>query len=87
MTEQERKFIDTYNSLTPEQKTLAQACLDDIAGNGIKPYHSLTTAAGLLGVTYRTALEYIRTGKLKAHKAAGKWIVYADDVRAFLDGK
>ena len=87
MTEQERKFIDTYTKLTPEQKELAQACLDDIAGTGIRPYHSLTTAAGLLNVTYRTALEYIRTGKLKAHKAAGKWIVYADDVRDFLDGK
>lgn len=87
MTQQEQRFLQTYNSLSPADKELVQAYIDDLTGENIKPHYSLKTAAGILHVTYRTALEYIRTGKLKAHKAAGKWIVYADDVKAFIEGK
>lgn len=87
MTEQEQRFLQTYNDLPPAKKELVQAYIDDLNGDGIKPHYSLKTAAGILDVTYRTALEYIRSDKLKAHKAAGKYIIYADDLKAFIDGK
>lgn len=87
MTKQEQAFITAYNDLSEADKQLVMEYVLDLTGDNIKPHYSLKTAAGILHVTYRTCLEYIRTGKLKAHKAAGKWIIYADDLKAFIDGK
>lgn len=46
--------------------------------------YSLTDAAGALGVTYRTALSYIKEGRLKAHKVGGKWNIDKADLEAFI---
>ena len=46
--------------------------------------YSLTDAAGALGVTYRTALSYIKEGKLKAHKVGGKWTIDRADLETFI---
>ena len=87
MTGKEREFIDLWQSLDERERDLTLAYMRDITGKNIKPFFNIKTAAGVLKVTERTALEYIRTGKLTAHKAAGRWIIYKDDLEAFIDGR
>lgn len=48
---------------------------------------TLPDAAELLHCTQRTIWNYIRAGKLPAHKAAGRWILRRDDVIAFATGE
>ena len=87
MTKREQAFTEAYSKLSESDKDLVLRYMQDLNGDTIKPYHDLRTAAGILRVTYRTALEYIRTGKLKAHKIAGKWAIYHEDLIAFTEGR
>lgn len=87
MTEQEQKFLQTYNDLSPANKELVQAYIDDLTGDSIKPFYTIPTAAGVLQVSYRTVQRYVRTGKLPAHKVAGRQIIYAEDLKAFIEGR
>ena len=54
---------------------------------------SITTAYTLeelkpvLGVSYRSLLQYIKDGKLAAVKIGGRWKVSADNLKAFIDGR
>lgn len=44
---------------------------------------SLAEAAQLLGVHYMTAYRYVRTGRLRATKRGGSWVVGAGDLEEF----
>lgn len=87
MTKAERDFIDLWNSLDDRGKALTMAYMRDITGDNIRPYYDINRAAGMLGVTYRTCIQYIRDGKLKAHKIGGKWGIYPEDLNAFIDNR
>lgn len=87
MTDREQLFIQTYSKLSEPEKELVLRYMLDMTGDSIKPYHTLQTAAGIIGVTYRTCLEYIRTDKLKAHKVGGKWAIYNTDLKEFMEGR
>ena len=47
----------------------------------------LTELEEALGVTHRTLLEYVRTGKLKAVKVGGKWKVSEANLMSFINGE
>ena len=47
--------------------------------------YTLTELENIIGVTHRTLLEYIKTGKLQGRKIAGKWRVSAENTRRFLN--
>lgn len=49
--------------------------------------YTLTELEKVIGVSHRTLLSYVKSGKLKARKIAGKWRVTSDQLRDFLDGK
>lgn len=87
MTEQEQRFLTTYNALTPAQKELVQQYIDDLTGDSIKPFYTTGTAAGILQTSVRTVERYIKDKKLKAHKVGGRQLIYAEDLREFLDGR
>lgn len=48
--------------------------------------YSLTELEPVLGVTHRTLLSYVKTGKLKAVKIGGKWKVSEENLRNFING-
>ena len=48
--------------------------------------YSLTEIAPILGVTHRTLLTYVSTGKLKDVKIGGKWKVSEDNLKRFING-
>lgn len=54
--------------------------------NSLRVY-TLTEIEPVLGVTHRTLLEYVKTGKLKAVKIGGKWKISEDNLREFINGK
>lgn len=45
---------------------------------------TLSEIAPIIGVSYRTLLSYVYSGRLKARKIGGKWRVTETDFRAFL---
>ena len=49
--------------------------------------YTLTELEPVLGVTHRTLLEYVKTGKLKAVKIGGKWKVSDDNLKKFINGE
>lgn len=49
--------------------------------------YTLTELEPVLGVTHRTLLDYVKTGRLKAVKIGGKWKVSEDNLRRFLNGE
>ncbi|MEE3334685.1 MAG: helix-turn-helix domain-containing protein [Ruminococcus sp.] len=49
--------------------------------------YTLTELQPVLGVTYRTLLQYIKEGKLAAVKIGGIWRISADNLKAFVDGR
>lgn len=49
--------------------------------------YSLTEIEPILGVTHRTLLTYISTGKLKGVKIGGKWKVSEDNLKKFINGE
>lgn len=48
--------------------------------------YTLTELEGILGVTHRTLLEYVKQGKLKARKIGGKWKVTEANLKEFING-
>ena len=48
--------------------------------------YTLTELEGVLGVSHRTLLTYVKQGRLKAVKAGGKWKVTKEQLKAFIDG-
>lgn len=48
--------------------------------------YTLTEIEPVLGVTRRTLLRYINSGKLKAVKIGNKWKVSEDNLKAFING-
>lgn len=54
--------------------------------NTIKLY-TLQELEGLLEVTTRTLLTYIKEGKLKAVKIGGKWKVSESNLQDFINGR
>lgn len=48
---------------------------------------SLVELEGVLGVTHRTLLTYVNTGKLKAVKVGGKWKVSEANLNRFVNGE
>jgi excisionase family DNA binding protein len=46
--------------------------------------YSLTELESVIGVTHRTLLTYVKTGKLKAVKVGGRWKVKERDLCVFL---
>ena len=48
--------------------------------------YTLTELEGVLGVSHRTLLTYVKQGRLKAVKAGGKWKVTKEQLKAFVDG-
>lgn len=49
--------------------------------------YTLQELEGLLEVTTRTLLQYIKEGKLKAVKIGGKWKVSESNLQDFINGK
>ena len=48
---------------------------------------SLEAVAAALGITKRSAIEYVRGGRLKAIKVGAKWKVSPDNLRKFIEGE
>lgn len=54
--------------------------------DGLRHY-SLTELEGVVGVSHRTLMRYVKDGKLKAVKIGGKWRVSEANLKAFLNGE
>lgn len=48
--------------------------------------YTLTEVEPILGVSHRTLLDYVKTGKIKAVKIGGKWKVSEENLKAFING-
>lgn len=48
--------------------------------------YTLPQVAKILGVTDRTAWNYVKAQKIKAVKIGGKWKVSEDNLREFING-
>lgn len=48
--------------------------------------YTLAELEPILGVTHRTLLSYVKTGKLKAAKIGGKWKVSEANLNSFING-
>lgn len=48
--------------------------------------YTLAEIEPILGVTRRTLLEYIKSGKLKAVKIGNKWKVSEENLKDFING-
>ena len=48
--------------------------------------YTLTELEPILGVTHRTILTYVKTGKLKAVKIGGKYKVSEENLKKFING-
>lgn len=55
--------------------------------NEIVKTYTLEELEEILGVTYRTLLNYLATGKLKGVKIGRKWHVSEENLKNFLNGK
>lgn len=49
--------------------------------------YTLTELEPILGVTHRTLLSYVKSGRLKAVKVGGKWKVSKDNLAKFINGE
>ena len=49
--------------------------------------YSLTELEPILGVTHRTLLNYVSSGKLKAVKIGGKWKVSEENLKKLINGE
>lgn len=67
---------------TVPEGSQALSQLDEIVG---KKYVTLRQLASLLGVTYQTVLRYVREDKLHAVRVGGRYRVYEDELRRFLE--
>lgn len=50
-------------------------------------HYTLTEIEPILGITHRTLLTYVKTGRLKAVKWGGKWRITEDNLRHFINGE
>jgi len=48
--------------------------------------YTLKDLSGLLKVTERTLLTYIKDGKLKGQKIGGKWLISETNLQKFMNG-
>lgn len=48
--------------------------------------YTLPQVAKIIGVTDRTAWNYVKAGKIKAVKIGGKWKISEDNLREFING-
>lgn len=49
--------------------------------------YTLTEVEPILGVSHRTLLDYVKTGKIKAVKIGGKWKVSEENLKVFINGE
>lgn len=49
--------------------------------------YTLSELEPILGVTHRTLLTYVKTGRLAAVKMGGQWKVSEDNLKAFINGE
>lgn len=49
--------------------------------------YTLTEVEPILGVSHRTLLDYVKTGKIKAVKIGGKWKVSEENLKTFINGE
>lgn len=49
--------------------------------------YTLTELEPILGVTHRTLLTYVKSGKLKAVKIGGKYKVSEENLKKFINGE
>ncbi len=68
------------------EKTKARAEENAARLDNIRLY-TLTELEPILGVTHRTLLSYVQTGRLKAVKLGGKWKVSEETLRRFINGE
>jgi excisionase family DNA binding protein len=52
----------------------------------IKDYYTVKDIADQLQLKEKTVRRLLATGKLKASKVCGKWVVSAENLKAFIDG-
>lgn len=62
-----------------EKNKKRSADLDDLK------LYTLTEIETVLGVTHRTLLTYVTTGKLKANKVGGRWKVTKAALKEFIE--
>lgn len=67
--------------------TTQQERLNRLANMEAFKLYTLTELEGILGVTHRTLLDYVKQGKLKARKIGGKWKVTEENLKAFINGE
>ena len=49
------------------------------------PIHlSVTNLAEVLGVTQKTAYDYLQSGEIPAYRIGSRWVILRDEVRDFL---
>lgn len=48
--------------------------------------YTLTELQEVIGVSHRTLLAYVKKGRIKASKIAGKWRVTEQNLRKFIEG-
>jgi excisionase family DNA binding protein len=50
-------------------------------------FYELKELVPVLKVSYRTLLDYVNKGRLKAVKIGGRWRVSPENLNAFLEGR
>jgi len=76
-------LIKTYK----EYKTMKKDNTERLAELEALKVYTLTEIEGTLGVTHRTLLNYVKSGRLKAVKIGGKWKITAENLAKFLNGE
>jgi excisionase family DNA binding protein len=76
-------LIKTYK----EYKTMKKDNAERLAELEALKVYTLTEIEGTLGVTHRTLLNYVKSGRLKAVKIGGKYKVTGENLRKFLNGE
>ena len=77
--------IDNNNIYTRGEA--GQKLYSYIGQQAIKEQLSLKDVQTILDVSYKTALGYIQSGLLPAHRVGGKWKINRKDFEAFAYGK
>lgn len=53
----------------------------------IEKEYSIIEAAKILGIKARTVREWIKKGRIKAHKPRNKWLISGDEIRRIISQK
>ena len=67
--------------------TTQEKRLDRLANMEAFRLYTLTELEEILGVSHRTLLDYVKSGKLKARKIGGKWKVTEENLKLFINGE